>query len=88
MKAAGLSAEKMGELAKLVIDKLNSQLEILAQNANIYLIKTPGTLTRPKGTDKGNVHWTDEIHPTKAGFTLLAESGWNYGLAKALKFVP
>lgn len=88
MKAAGLSTEKMGELAKLVIDKLNSQLEILAKDKNIYLIKTPGTLTRPKGTDKGNVHWTDEIHPNKAGFTLLAESGWNYGLAKALKFVP
>jgi hypothetical protein len=88
MKAAGLNADKMGELAKLVIDKLNSQLEILAKDKNIYLIKTPGTLTRPKGTDKGTLHWTDEIHPTKAGFTLLAESGWNYGLAKALKLIP
>jgi hypothetical protein len=88
MNAAGLKPERMGELAALVIDKLNSQLEILAEDENIYLIKTSETLTRPQGTDKETLHWTDEIHPTKAGFTLLAESGWNYGLAKALKFVP
>lgn len=88
MKTANLSSEKMGELAKLVIDKLNIQLSILAESSNIYLIKTPGTLTRPGGTAKATIHWTDEIHPTKAGFTLLAQSGWNYGLATALGLYP
>ncbi len=88
MDAAGLNFDQMADLVKLVVDKLNAKLETLAAAPNIYLIKTPGTLKKPKGTDKANVHWTDEIHPTKAGFTLLAESGWNYGLARALKLVP
>lgn len=85
MKAANLSTQEMGQLVKSVVDKLNDAFELLVkQKQNIYLIKTPGTLIKPQGTEKATDHWTDEIHPTKLGFTLLAESAWNYGLAKAL----
>lgn len=86
MKTANLSPEDMAKLVKSVVDKLNDSFAVLVkQRKNIYLIKTPGTLTKPKGTDEATDHWSDEIHPTKVGFTLLAESAWNYGLAKALK---
>jgi len=55
------------EVVKSMIDQFAAMLNGLAQAKGVSFIKTPGTLTPVAGS------WHNELHPSKAGFNLVAE---------------
>ena len=86
---AELGAAAMLETARRVIDQLNEHLRrmvaSLPTDANVWLLDQRGLLTLAKpGSTGASGDWMDEIHPTSAGFTKLAQQRWNPWLAQTL----
>lgn len=86
---AGLSGTEMRETARRVIDQLNEHLRrliaSLPADANVWLLDQRGLLTLAEpGSTGASGDWMDEIHPTSAGFTKLAQQRWSPWLAQSL----
>jgi lysophospholipase L1-like esterase len=90
LKEAGLSDAQMRSAADVVIDELNKRLAALASPARgVYYVNHRGLLTpAAPGTVGESNDWTDEIHPTEAGFTRLARNRWDVLLGTALRWTP
>jgi hypothetical protein len=89
---AGLSGTEMCETARRVIDQLNEHLRrliaSLPADANVWLLNQRGLLTLAElGSTGASGDWMDEIHPTSAGFTKLAQQRWSPWLAQSLSLL-
>ncbi len=79
----------MRETARRVIDQLNEYLRrliaSLPADANVWLLDQRGLLISAEPNSTGaSGDWMDEIHPTSAGFTKLAQQRWSPWLAQSL----
>ncbi len=86
LKAHGLSAAEMRQIAHDVINTFNDRLgKALHGKPNVYFLDQRGklTLAAPETTAASN-DWADEIHPLPGGFDKLAKLFWNPLLAQLL----
>lgn len=79
LKAHGLSADEMRQIAHDVINTFNDRLsQALAGKPNVHFLDQRGTLTlAAPGTTAESNDWADEIHPLPGGFDKLAKLFWN-----------